>query len=137
VNELVGEELNDCELGYVTAIMLFEAVLEIDDEPLIRRPSSKKDKPGDELINGLETADRQHVIKRKCLSIDGTVRNTDRMLIVIDGTRLRLRNLRNTIQARQEASKRGSQTGSGNATPRPGSNISPAVTPAVGSTPPK
>ena len=68
VNELVGEELNDCELGYVTAIMLFEAVLEIDDEPLIRRPSSKKDKPGDELINGLETADRQHVIKREwCL----------------------------------------------------------------------
>jgi hypothetical protein len=65
VSELVGEDLNDCEIGYVTAIMLLEAVLESDDEPLIRRPSAKKDKPGDELINGMETEDRQHVIKRE------------------------------------------------------------------------
>lgn len=70
VNELVGEELQDCELGYVTSIMLFEAVLEGDDEPLMRKPSAKKDKPGDEIIAGMETEDRQTVIKRKYLSFE-------------------------------------------------------------------
>lgn len=64
VSELVGEELQDCELGYKTAIMLLEAVLENDDEPLMRKPSSKRDKPADEIINGMETEDRQTVLKR-------------------------------------------------------------------------
>jgi serine/threonine-protein kinase ULK/ATG1 len=68
VAELVGEQLNDCELSYVTAIMLLEAVLESDDEPLMRKPSAKKDKPADEVINGMETEDRQTVIKRKLSS---------------------------------------------------------------------
>ena len=65
ISELVGEEMNDCELGYKTAIMLFEAVLEIDDEPLMRKPSTKKERPTDEIINGMEKEDRQMVIKRK------------------------------------------------------------------------
>lgn len=65
VSELVNDDLTDCELGYVTAIMLLEAVLEGDEEPLIRRPSQKKDKPGDELVNGMEDQDRQTVIKRE------------------------------------------------------------------------
>ena len=65
VNELVNDELADCELGYGTAIMLLEAVLEGDNEPLMRRPSAKKDKPGDEILAGLETEDRQTVVKRK------------------------------------------------------------------------
>ncbi|KAF2209913.1 hypothetical protein CERZMDRAFT_4405, partial [Cercospora zeae-maydis SCOH1-5] len=53
VSELVGEELSDCELGYKTAIMLLEAVLETDDDPLMRKPSQKKDKPADEVIHGM------------------------------------------------------------------------------------
>jgi serine/threonine-protein kinase ULK2 len=65
VSELVNEDLADCELGYVTAIMLLEAVLEADDEPLMRRPSAKKDKPADEIVNGMETEDRQTIVKRK------------------------------------------------------------------------
>ena len=40
-----------------------EAVLESDDEPLMRKPSAKKDKAGDEIVNGMETEDRQTVIK--------------------------------------------------------------------------
>ncbi|KAI7296582.1 hypothetical protein KC315_g18716 [Hortaea werneckii] len=43
--------------------MLLEAVLEADDEPLIRRPSQKRDKAGDELVVGMESHDRQTVIK--------------------------------------------------------------------------
>ena len=69
VSELVGEELNDCEIGYVTAIMLLEAVLETDDDPLTRKPSAKKDRPADEIVNGMETEDRQTVIKRAFHSI--------------------------------------------------------------------
>lgn len=65
VSELVNDELSDCEIGYVTAIMLLEAVLEGDEEPLMRRPSLKKDKPADEIVNGMETQDRQTVVKRE------------------------------------------------------------------------
>jgi serine/threonine-protein kinase ULK/ATG1 len=64
VAELVGEDFQDCELGYRTSIMLLEAVLETDDEPLMRRPSAKKDKSADEIINGMESEDRQTVVKR-------------------------------------------------------------------------
>lgn len=119
VGELVNEELGDCEISYVTAIMLFEAVLDADDEPLMRRPSSKKDKPADEIINGMETEDRQTVIK------------------LIEGAKSRLYALRRKIQAAQQSSaKRSSQGGSGNVTPKPTSCPSPALTPSMaGSTP--
>lgn len=66
LNELVGgEELADCELGYVTSIMLFEAVLESEDEPLMRKPSAKKDVPADGGVVGLEGEERATVVKRK------------------------------------------------------------------------
>jgi serine/threonine-protein kinase ULK/ATG1 len=45
--------------------MLWEAVLESDDEPLMRKPSAKSQKPATEVINGMETEDRQKVIKRE------------------------------------------------------------------------
>ena len=63
LSELVGEDIKDCEISYVTAIWLLEGVLESDDEPLMRKPSAKKDKPVDEIIHGMETEDRQTVIK--------------------------------------------------------------------------
>jgi serine/threonine-protein kinase ULK/ATG1 len=66
LNELVGgDELADCELGYVTSIMLFEAVLESEDEPLMRKPSAKKDVPADGGVAGLEGEERATVVKRK------------------------------------------------------------------------
>lgn len=69
LNELVGgEELADCELGYVTSIMLFEAVLEAEDEPLMRKPSAKKDVPADGGVAGLEGEERATVVKRKMFS---------------------------------------------------------------------
>ncbi|KAI9693919.1 MAG: Serine/threonine-protein kinase [Bathelium mastoideum] len=66
VNELVGEDLLGCELTYMTAVRMLEAVLESDDEPLKRSGTGKKDtKAEDEIINGMETEDRQTVMKRK------------------------------------------------------------------------
>lgn len=69
VNELVGEAMPDCELSYVTAILLLEAVLESDEEPLMRKPSAKKDQRGDEIVNGMETEDRQTVVKSEMLPL--------------------------------------------------------------------
>lgn len=69
VNELVGDDLWGCEMSYLTAIMLLEAILEDDDEP-----SSKKiisDKAAKSLsieegaVNGVEAEDRKVVLKRK------------------------------------------------------------------------
>lgn len=145
VSELVGEELNDCEISYVTAIMLWEAVLESDDEPLIRKPSARKDKPADEIINGMETEDRSHVVKSMSTNSRSRLAGAN-IVVVIEGARQRLSTLRKKIQAlqqqqkdqQQQAARRSSQSaGSGNATPRPGSNASPAPTPAVAGTPPK
>ncbi|KAI9880292.1 MAG: Serine/threonine-protein kinase [Pleopsidium flavum] len=70
VNELVGEDLPGCEIAYVTAIRMLEAVLESDDEPMPRKGSSTdkdKDKKGfktdGEAVNGVEDEDRKVVVK--------------------------------------------------------------------------
>jgi len=117
VAELVGEDLQDCELGYKTAIMLLEAVLESDDEPLMRKASSRKDKAADEIINGMETEDRQTVTK------------------LIDGAKARLHTLRKKIYAAQQSAKRASH--SGTSTPK-AATVSPvAASPTISNTPPR
>ncbi|KAI7587126.1 hypothetical protein KC346_g17305, partial [Hortaea werneckii] len=123
VSELVNEDLADCELSYVTAVMLLEAVLEADDEPLIRRPSQKRDKAGDELVVGMESHDRQTVIK------------------LIEGARSRLAGLRKKINHPQPSTgpRSSLSNNSSHATPKPTSNPSPSsLTPAgaLAGTPP-
>ncbi|KAK5110848.1 hypothetical protein LTR62_005559 [Meristemomyces frigidus] len=117
VSELVNDEVAGCEINYHTAILLLEAVLETDEEPLMRRPSAKKDKAADEVVNGMETEDRQTVIK------------------LIEGARTRLHALRRKAHAAQQAAKRTST--SGGLTPKPTSTPSPSTTPAVAGTPPR
>lgn len=73
VAELVGDDFHDCEIGYITAIMLLEAVLESDDEPLMRKPTSKRDKPAEQTINGIENEDRQTVSKSKSTRADSNL----------------------------------------------------------------
>jgi serine/threonine-protein kinase ULK/ATG1 len=65
VNELVGVDFGGCELSYITSIMLLEAVLENDDEPLLSKPSASRTKAGNAVINGMESEDRDAVLKRK------------------------------------------------------------------------
>jgi len=70
VNELVGEDLPGCEIAYMTAIRMLEAVLESDDEPVIRKGTDKEKekktlKPDSETVNGVEAEDRKVVTKRK------------------------------------------------------------------------
>ena len=69
VNELVGEDLYGCEIAYVTAIRMLEAVLQDDEESSTKKPASseresKAFKSEDESVNGVEAEDREVVLKR-------------------------------------------------------------------------
>ena len=71
VNELVGDDLPGCEIAYVTAIRMLEAVLESDDEPNLRKAvAGGKESRGlpveDDAINGVEAEDRKVVLKCRC-----------------------------------------------------------------------
>ena len=79
VNELVGDDLPGCEIAYVTAIRMLEAVLENDDDTSLRRPLIVDKEPKgsateDDAVNGVEAEDRKFVLKRKlilfCTSFD-------------------------------------------------------------------
>jgi serine/threonine-protein kinase ULK2 len=69
INEIANEDLPGCEISYITAIRMLEAVLENDDETPTRRKrsSSLKDevdpKQDEEIVNGINLDDRQAVLK--------------------------------------------------------------------------
>ena len=70
VNELVGEDLPGCEISYLTAIRMLEAVLQDDEESGPKKgvatdPRSKGSKSEGGSINGVEAEDREVVLKRK------------------------------------------------------------------------
>jgi serine/threonine-protein kinase ULK/ATG1 len=78
INELTGEDLAGCEVAYITAIRMLEAVLESDEEVLPRKRSNsevtaKSASTDGESINGVEAEDRKVVVKRKCLIISSSV----------------------------------------------------------------
>ncbi|KAF2842674.1 Pkinase-domain-containing protein [Patellaria atrata CBS 101060] len=113
VSELVGDNFVDCEINYCTAIRMLEAILESDEGPSSRRSSITK--VNEELINGLETEDRQTVIK------------------LVESIKGRLKALRKKIEI-QKANKRSSITGMPGGVP---SRLSPSATPLTGVTPPR
>ena len=136
VNELVGEDLPGCELTYMTALRMLEAVLESDDEPLRKSDIGRKDvKADDELINGMETEDRQTVTKRKFnLNSELLITASADTIVVVEGTRGRLNSLRKKITF-QNSNKRVS-----GANTQPGRNpskISPVPSPNMAQTPPR
>lgn len=65
INELTGEDLASCEISYVTAIRMLEAVLESDDEPSKSSGSAtKSEASADETaIAGLEAEDKETVVQ--------------------------------------------------------------------------
>ncbi|RVX66065.1 hypothetical protein B0A52_09999 [Exophiala mesophila] len=87
INELTNEDPQGCEISYVTAIRMLEAILESDDDNLSRQGSGSSDQEEKESlvpINGLEAEDRQ------------TVRN------LVTSIRKRLGILRQKIQISQK-----------------------------------
>ncbi|KAF2707098.1 Serine/threonine-protein kinase atg1 [Pleomassaria siparia CBS 279.74] len=68
VNELVGTDLPGCDLNYLTAILMLEAILEDEDDSSSRRLEGEE-------INGLESEDRQSIQKRKCTYLSRLISN--------------------------------------------------------------
>jgi serine/threonine-protein kinase ULK/ATG1 len=69
INEIANEDLPGCEISYITAIRMLEAVLENDDETPTRRNRSsslrdeKEQRPEEGMVNGINLDDRQAVLK--------------------------------------------------------------------------
>ncbi|KAG9545136.1 hypothetical protein KCU86_g22012, partial [Aureobasidium melanogenum] len=114
--ELVGADFPGCELSYITSIMLLEAVLENDDEPLLSKASTNKARAGNAnsnaIINGMESEDRDAVLK------------------LIESTRGRLDCLRRKIR-QQNAAKQNTPT----STTRPMARTSSSPGTAIGTSP--
>lgn len=64
ISELTGEDLPGCEISYVTAIRMLEAVLEGDEDP-VKSPgsSNKAESHEDTAIAGLEAEDRETILQ--------------------------------------------------------------------------
>lgn len=67
INELTGEDLSGCEIAYVTAIRMLEAVLESDDVPPISKARNNETGDGGSRASEQEIhdEDREVVAKRK------------------------------------------------------------------------
>jgi len=120
INEIANEDLEGCQISYMTAIRMLEAVLENDDEMLPRRRRSstvKEEKEsgqeGDGTVNGINLGDRESVLK------------------VVSMIRARLSSLRKKMHLRAKHQSLPPSS------PRPSSIIhSGGTTPTVANTPP-
>lgn len=81
VNEISGVDLPGCEIDYVTAVWLLEAIIEDDDEAAPGRSSaaaskqpSKSASAEDDAVNGVEAEDREVVLSRKQQRFDPSSR---------------------------------------------------------------
>ncbi|EXJ79019.1 ULK/ULK protein kinase [Capronia epimyces CBS 606.96] len=79
INELTNEDLAGCEISYVTAIRMLEAVLEQDDDS---NSSTQDEKEDAAPISGLEAEDRK-AVKNLVTSIRGRLTVIRRKLQVI------------------------------------------------------
>ena len=144
INELTGEDLSGCEISYVTAIRMLEAVLESDEanaeQATIGSGGDKEkmtDKDDDAPINGLEAEHRKTVKSCESTSVlelyPSATSSTD-ILKVVTSIRARLNDLRkklHVIQKRASApSVSSSNKSSGSLNHRPSA-------PAIATTPPK
>lgn len=67
INEIANQDLPGCEISYVTALRMLEAVLEKDEDECQRKPSDTQaaEKGADDAVNGINVDDRDAVKKRK------------------------------------------------------------------------
>lgn len=121
VNELVGEDLPGCELSYVTAIQMLEAILQDDEESNTKAKAAATDQglrssnPEGGSVNGVEAEDRQVVLK------------------LVASMRKRLAALRKKLEVIAKHNTAAPPT----APTKPMPNPTPTFRPAVASTPPK
>lgn len=71
-------DLNACELSYVTAICMWEAVLENDDDDMSFTLPSQLSRSGNEVVSGLQRCNRNTVVQSKSSSIQAFKVSTGR-----------------------------------------------------------
>jgi serine/threonine-protein kinase ULK2 len=99
VNELVCDDLLGCEIGYVTAIRMLEAVLDTDDEALPKRITADTDGASGKHEKGevVEAGDREQIQKGE--SSRTTAPECTLTSAVVQGFHARLLALRQKLQA--------------------------------------
>lgn len=105
INELTNEDLPGCEISYVTAIRMLEAVLESDEDTMPKHGSSTSDQDEKEdsaPINGLEAEDRKTV--KNCESSSRKNESDTNIPIVVHSIRSRLTVIRRKLQVVQKRS---------------------------------
>lgn len=129
INELTNEDLAGCEISYVTAIRMLEAILEQDDD---NNPGDQDDKEDTTPINGLEAEDRKAVKNREFgIPAGMTYPNISSVVNSIRGRLTVIRRKLQVIQQRASAPATASPTSRASPPiPHRGSNPAPAVTPA-------
>ena len=139
INELTGEDLPGCEISYITAIRMLEAILENDDGLGLGKASGsntdndlKSSKDDDSPINGMEAEDRKTVKKCKSLAKNHDMAHlTADKYTVVASIRARLTALGKKLQVIQ---KRASAPAIGS----PAKTLTPRPTvPTIATTPPK
>jgi serine/threonine-protein kinase ULK/ATG1 len=142
INELTGEDLTGCEISYITAIRMLEAVLETDEDLLSRKGSgSSNDRSGKESndddlpINGMEAEDRKTVRNRKSNHLcDG--RNLLTLQSVVSSIRNRLAALRKKLQVIHKRASAPAINSPSKVSPSPPSSHRGSV-PRIATTPPR
>ncbi|KFX88363.1 hypothetical protein V490_07691 [Pseudogymnoascus sp. VKM F-3557] len=116
INEIANEDLPGCELSYVTAIRMLEAILEKDDDEPLKKVDTKQvtEKDPDDPVNGINVDDRD-AVKKLVAMVRGRLLTLRRKLAVI---------AKHKSQPQQQRS-------------RPSSNHSGGTTPTITNTPPK
>lgn len=114
VNELVGDDLPGCEIAYVTAMRMLEAILENDDDStpikfgLEEKGSKASSLSENGSVNGVEAEDRKVVLKSKYLFFLGLPYIIEALahslITVVYGIRNRLASLRKKIIIRKRSS---------------------------------
>ena len=137
INELTGEDLAGCEISYVTAIRMLEAVLE-NDEPSSRRESdSSADKDDDDApINGMEAEHRKTVKKSRFIlnSLWPYSHDLANIGAVVTSIRARLAALKKKLQVIQ---KRASAPVMNSPVKAPSPLLPRPSIPTIATTPPK
>ena len=77
VNELVQDDLPGCEISYVTAIRMLEAILEGDEAPSRKSSGSRRPSKSDAEAGTLEWHDRQTLITSELPSLITTAGHTN------------------------------------------------------------
>jgi len=126
INELTKEDLPGCEVAYMTAIRLLEAVLEGESDTQAGQQSSTKKTSGPEdaqesaSTEDIEEADRKDVEKGKSWIPEDMYASKivlTQIVLVMYGVKLRLSTLRKKISVRQPMVKRHSIQATAGKTP--------------------